>query len=258
MHMADQARLDTLVTQLNDALGDITPYKLAVVTPADLLPIDKNAHYMPKKVYDQVVSNIAKDGNLSSLPFCWRRDDGAYIVLSGNHRVQAARSANLSAILILYTDAALSLQEQRAIQLAHNALVGQDNPQILRELYAEIKDLSFKVYSVIDDTLLGTLAPVAFTRINDAQLRLEEITLLFLPAERERVDDLLQRVGESTKPRYAARLEDFDCFFEGFLQYKEAAGIVNSSTAFLAICEVMEAWLAAQTEAVTQDAKREF
>jgi hypothetical protein len=43
---------------------------------------------------------------------------------------------------------------------------------------------------------------------------------------------------------YAARVEDWDRFFEAFLTYKEAAGIVSSATALLAICDLVEAHLA--------------
>jgi len=149
--MADETRLADLVEQLNAALSDVTPYRIAVVEPGMILPIDKNAHYMSKRVYDQLVANVRRDKNLSSLPFCWKRSDGQLIALSGNHRVQAARDAGVPLVLTLYTDAQLNKAEQRAIQLSHNALVGQDNPTTLRELWQEIDDLDMKIYTGLDE-----------------------------------------------------------------------------------------------------------
>lgn len=242
--MADETRLADLVEQLNAALGDVTPYRIAVVAPGEILPVDKNAHYMSKRVYDQLVANVRKDKNLSSLPFCWKRADGKLVALSGNHRVMAAKDAGIPLVLALYTDAQLSASQQRAIQLSHNALVGQDNPTTLRELWQEIADLDMKVYSGLDDKFLETMDAVKVARINEAALRLEELTILFLPSEIERIKDLLDRLGAASRPRLAARLEDFDRFFDALLSYKEAAGIVNTGTALLAMTEIIEAWLA--------------
>jgi hypothetical protein len=89
--MGEDARLDDAVAALNAQLGDITPYKLAVVDPAALVPVEKNAHYLPKATFDRLADNIARDGNLSTLPFCWRTPAGDYIVLSGNHRRAPSR-----------------------------------------------------------------------------------------------------------------------------------------------------------------------
>jgi len=241
--MADEARLAEIVDALNDALSDVTPYRLAVVPPGDIEPIDKNAHYMSKRTYSALVSNIRRDKNLSSLPFCWKRPDGRLVALSGNHRVQAAKDADVPLILTLYTDARLTNAERRAVQLSHNALVGQDNPSTLRELWNEIDDLALKVYSGLDDSLLETMEKVSVSRINEEALRFEEMHILFLTPEIDRIKDTLAVLGASTRPRLAARFEDFDRFFEMLLTYKEAAGILNTGTALLALTELAEQWI---------------
>jgi hypothetical protein len=241
--VVDQARLDGLVEQLNAALGEVTPYKLAVVPPGEIRPVDKNAHYMPKRVYDQLLANVRQDGNLASLPFCWRDKAGKFVSLSGNHRVQVAQAADIPLVLVLYTDARLSKPQRRAIQLSHNALVGQDNPTTLRELWAEIGDLQWKIYAGLDEELLETMEPINVARISETSLRFEELVLLFLPAEIDRIQETLQRLGSTTKRRFAARYEDFDRFFETLLEFKEAQGIINTATAFTAMIEIVEAWL---------------
>ena len=247
--MADETRLAAVVAELNAALEDVTPYRLAVVPPGEILPVDKNAHYMSKRVYDQLVANIKRDTNLSSLPFCWRRPDGQLVALSGNHRTQAAAAAGVPLILTLYTDVDLSRAQQRAIQLSHNALVGQDNPSTLRELWQEVDALELKVYSGLDEHLLETMEPINVARINEAALRFEELTLLFMASEIDRIKDVLARLGAQSKPRFAAKYEDFDRFFEALLSFKEATGIVNTATAFMALIELAEAYIAEHKQA---------
>jgi hypothetical protein len=246
--MGEETRLDDAVDALNDALGAITPYKLAVVDPAALVPVEKNAHYLPKATFDRLTDNIARDGNLATLPFCWRTPDGAYIVLSGNHRVLAAKTAKIARILILYTDQALTRSEQVAIQLSHNALVGQDNPTQLLELWNEIDDLGMKVYSGLDDALLATLKPVEMVRVSEAVLHFEELRVLFLSSEIADLATTLKRIGDAKHQRFAARFEDWERFWDVLLTYKEAAGIKNTATALLAMCEIVEQHLADHKE----------
>jgi hypothetical protein len=242
--VVDQVRLQELIGALNEGLGDVTPYKLAVADPSEIQPVDRNAHYMPKRVYDQLVANVSRDGNLSSLPFCWRRPDGSFVSLSGNHRVAAAADAGIPLILFLYTDTELSAPERVAIQLSHNAIVGKDNPTVLRELWTEIDDLGLKLYTGLDEDLIDAMEPAPIVPAGTEDLRFEELTILFLPSDIERITDVVQRLSVTDKARLAARFEDFDRFFDALLDFKEAAGILNTATAFLAMIDVIEAWLA--------------
>lgn len=239
--MAQETRIQNLLSELNSALGIVTPYKLAAVAPGAIQRLKKNAHYMPKGMFDRLTSNIAKDGNLSSMPFCWF-DGDRYICLSGNHRVMAAIEANVSLILILYTDAAMTRSEQVARQLSHNSIFGKDDTQLLRELWEEILDLEFKEYSGLDETELETMAASAEGSLGVGNLAFEEIRLLFLPDEADRLETVIKQLAKHR--RFAGRLEDFDQFFDTLLTFKEASGIVNSATAFVAIIEILEAWLA--------------
>ena len=248
----EQANIDGALAQLNGALDGVTPYRLALVSPADVAHVQKNAHYMPTKVYRRLVDNVKHDGNLSSLPFCWKNVEGKLVALSGNHRVDAARDAGVERILVLYTDATLSRSEQIAVQLAHNAIVGADNKQTLRELWEEILELEFKDYTGLDETTLETVDAGSLDKLLAQQLPLEMVQLLFLPEEVERVQaviDGLGRLGSGEALRYAARLADFDRFFEALLKVKEAEGIVNSATAVLRMVEIVEEHLQTATTA---------
>lgn len=49
-------------------------------------------------------------------------------VLSGNHRVQASVEAGIERILVMIIEEDLTRSQAVAIQLSHNALVGEDDP----------------------------------------------------------------------------------------------------------------------------------
>jgi hypothetical protein len=257
--MVDQTQLgllSALVDQLNAALGEITPYKLAILDPARIQPVDDNAHYMPKRVYDQLQANIRQDGNLASLPFCWQRDDRVFVCLSGNHRVMAAADAGVKAILVLYTDQALSQAEQIAIQLSHNSLVGLDDPNKLRTLWSRIHEAHLKIYSGLDEGLLKTMDQPKLFHIASAPLRFERVELLFLPAEIERISAVLKALGSRQAAlRLAVPIEAFDRFFEALLQAKTELNIINTSTAFLFMIDLAEAWLAENERDNTNEAE---
>lgn len=242
--MVDKLRIDELMDSLNSELGEVTPYKLALVNPSDVLPVDENAHFMPKAVYDQLRRNVEHDRNLSSLPFCWRTEGGSFQSLSGNHRLAVAREAGIESVLILYTDERLGEPERVAIQLSHNSLVGDDNPAILRNLWLKIDNLGMKSYAGLDDGMLATVEPIQVNRIDEEKLRIfDELTITFLPCEIGRIKGVIERLGKSQKERLAARIEDFDRFFEVLLTYKESSHIINTATAFLSIIEIVEEWL---------------
>lgn len=241
--MDEEKRLAQLIGDLNEALGDVTPYRLAVVSPKEIQPIDKNARYMSKRVYDQLVGNVKRDRNLSSLPFCWRSADGSLVALSGNHRVMAASDAGIPLVLVLYTDAQLSQSEVRAIQLSHNSLVGQDNPTTLRELWQEIETVEAKIYSGLDDGLIETMERINIQRIVDEPLRFQELIIMFMPSEIDRLEDVMKRLGAANKTRFAARVEDFERFLDALLDFKVASNIVNTGTAIMAMIEIIEGWL---------------
>jgi hypothetical protein len=241
--MATEARIETALNELNAAMGDVTPYKLALVDPADMEHVDKNARYMAPQMMRQLSDNIAKDGNLASLPFCWRKPDGTYVVLSGNHRRDAAVAAEVPAVLVLYTDDDLTNSQARSIQLSHNALSGQDNPAVLRELWEEIDDIQYRIYSGLDEEFLETLEPVNIIAIGDQALRFEELVLLFIPPEIGRIEEVVERLGENGKVRLAVDLQLWDSFWDKFLEFKESSNVLNSSTAFALLTEIADEWL---------------
>jgi len=245
--MADEVR--QRIDAFNELLEQFQfPFRVDITRPGDLRPADKNAHFMTGQMFQQLVANIKRDGGLTSIPFCWRDEKGTTHILSGHHRVDAAKDAGQEWIMILYTDRKLSRQEQIAIQLSHNSIFGQDEPSILRDLWVELTSLDMKAYSGLDDQVMNSYAPIKIDTLGEKDITFQEVVLTFFPSEIERLEGVIKRLAAHKRQRYAAPLEQFDRFIDRMMDFKEATGIYNSATAVLAMLDIVEEWLAAQQE----------
>lgn len=240
--MVAQDATEAALTALNASLDDMgQPYKLALVDPASLKELDKNAHYMTHETFQNLVENIQRDGALASVPFCWH-DGTTFHVLSGNHRVKAALAAGVGRILILFDDRPLSRQERVAIQLSHNAINGKDDPALLKELWAEIDDLSLKYYAGLDDKQLEQLVDTQFKSMREAVLDYKSIMFLFLPEEVETLENAFQRAVESTvcEEAVTARLTEFSRLVDALDKTKASYATKNHAVALSIVLDVFE------------------
>lgn len=235
--MVDETRIDELNQQIPG------PFKLAVVPVDQLEFLEKNARFMRYETFRNLVDNIKRDGGLSSVPFCWKTPEGKYRILSGNHRVKAAIEAGFDRVLVMYTDRPLSRQEQVAIQLSHNALVGEDDPVLLRELYNEIEDLTLKYYSGLDDKLLKQLEPVDIGPLADVHLDYRAVTFLLLPEERDRLLEAFEKARKLESLAgdvVVARLADYDRLMDAQDKVMASYNIHNGATALMLILDIFE------------------
>jgi len=228
--------------RLNEILGDDGPYKIDVVNPKEIELLDKNARYMSHDMFQNLVGNIKKDGALSSLPLCWKQPEGGLVVLSGNHRVQAATHAGLEFVMILVIDRDLSRSEQVAIQLSHNAISGKDDQAILKSLWEEIEDIDLRMYAGLDSELLAELDKLEFTTIADAQPEFKQIILLFLPEETDQIRELLEEADIlfADDTTYIAARHHYDQVFASLIEVKEKFNIVSNPTALMKIFELAQ------------------
>jgi len=220
---------------------------LAVAHVDDLVLLDKNARYMTNEVFRNLANNIRRDGGLTSTPFCLKRDDGKYLVLSGNHRVKGAREAGETHILILYTDRSLTRQEQVAIQLSHNAIAGQDDMAILKELWEELQDVDLKYYAGLDDKTLDELHKINLESLSEVKLDFRTISFIMLPEEIHRLNDILDQALKTVaaKEIYLANLSDYDRALDSLAKTQAAYNVKNAATSLMIILDLFERY---QTE----------
>ncbi|MCA9831532.1 MAG: ParB-like nuclease domain-containing protein [Dehalococcoidia bacterium] len=166
--------------------------------PRELVLLEKNARYMKPETFRKLVENVKRDGVLTQLPFCVR--DGERLkVLSGNHRVMAAIEAGLESVEVLVSKHELTPDRQRAIQLSHNAIVGEDDPLMLRALFDELGDVAWKAYSGLDDKVLDLMTKGATPPMGAQGLDVAFLTLAFLPGEKERMREALLEAADAGK-----------------------------------------------------------
>ena len=116
-----------------------------------------NANEMSGEDYAQLCDNIGKAG-LSSVPCCYKKSDGRFVMISGHHRLRACKKVGFKRIGILYvTEEELMQDEAIATQLSHNSLHGEDNQSILKILFGRIKDVDFKKFAHINIDEIGNI-----------------------------------------------------------------------------------------------------
>ncbi|EHM3440615.1 ParB N-terminal domain-containing protein [Salmonella enterica subsp. enterica] len=201
---------------------------------ADLRLLETNAHYMDPDEFSRLVANIRKDGVLTSLPVVYRGT-----VLSGNHRTQAAIKAGLEEADVIEILSELTEDEQKAIQLSHNAIKGKDDSNILRALYDSISSLDLKLYSGLtdDDFKINDIDVQTLSFIQPAY---EDMTIAFLPEEKSLFIEAIEKIGKKAKDRLilTARMEDFDTVYRAVINAKSKLNIINTAEAFKTMAEL--------------------
>lgn len=236
--MAEEIR--EVLNLLNAKLTGFFPYCLELVHPGELHLLDKNARYMKAEQFQALVENVKKDGNLSSLPLCYRENGGKLLVLSGNHRTMAARQAGLEQILVMVVADEKTEDEKLGIQLSHNAICGQDDLVILKELWESIKNVQAKLYAGLDSETIKSLEGIKFAAISEQRLQYKLANFMFLPEEIEDLDQLLKETAMALAGDavYLAHLNTFDAFFDLVVKIKKRCQIKNSAAAFLKLMEL--------------------
>lgn len=215
------------------------------VVPLDQMELlQRNARYMVDDMYRRLVLNIKRDGGLTSVPFCVKLESGKFKVLSGNHRVQAAKDAGLTEILIMYTDEKMTEAEMISRQLSHNAIEGKDDPLLLRELYEEINDVDWKEYTGLSDEQIRELEKLVQMTINPVGMAYSVISLLFVQNEAEHLEEVFQSIQKELTGKddavYMNRMEDYTRLLLAMEEVKSAYGIRNNAVALMLVLDVYE------------------
>lgn len=235
-------KLRDIREKLEEINGLIAPYKLAYVSPQEeCLFLEKNAHYMEKETLDRLTSNIAQDGFLSQLPFGMkRREDGRFLILSGNHRLKASIKAGLKHILILYINE-VDKSTQIAYQLSHNALVGKDDMRMLREIYREIETVEGMEFSGLNGLDFLEFEKISAPTINDADIELTEMKFMFIQSRANEIKDVLETLEKlKLDDEYGLVVGDFEPYVEVMTAVKKAYGVKSVSVAFNKMVEICQ------------------
>lgn len=212
--------------------GGAAGTKPAAPTPikfADLKHPKRNARYMKANQFNQLVNNLKADGTLTSLPLIYPA--GGDIIVSGNHRIDAAMKAGIVEGWVLEIEGEIPEGRLTAIQLSHNAICGEDDLNTLEAMYRDL-DFGEKAYSGLTDEVFK-VSQVELDSLSAGSTTYEDITLTFLPEQKESFMKLLEELGgkASKVPRLLGATKDFDLIFDGLIGVKNALNVQNTSLA---------------------------
>lgn len=233
----------TKIEKLNKKLAASNLPELALVSPSDCLPQKRNARYMTPEQMERLVENIKRDGHLESVPLVTAaKVEGKYSIISGHHRIEAAKMAGIEKILVMVVTVK-NRDQLISKQLSHNAIVGQDDPHMLVELYEAIGDLSEKLYSGIQDAA----AKVSYMSVNFRAGSFKELTLVCLPDDIEFTDEVLEDIRNlSVKPDTAVRTVDaavWEEFVKHLISIKRTENIKSTGSAFVEMARLARVYI---------------
>ena len=193
---------------------------------------DRNARVMSAPKFERLVENVRKEKGLESLPLCLLQTNQGgneeLAIISGHHRCRAARAAGLTEIFVLVIERELSRDEVVAKQLAHNALAGEDDPQVLAQLYAEIESIDAKLESgILDDELTFDIKSVPVDEVALAAEH-ELLFVMFLPRQYARFEQALAALEPSAQV-LLADYADFDRFKEAAQKVAKRDNVRNTA-----------------------------
>lgn len=206
--------------------------ELWLVPVDELVEQDLNARVMPGAMFDRLQANIDERGALvESLPYCHVDEEGRVAIISGHHRVRAARAALVHEIHCLVDTNPMTHSEVVAKQLAHNALSGEDDSQMLRILIAQMSTTHDLLESFIGSNIPDAeQAPIELSPMAQIMFDFKTIVFTFLPSQLDDLTALVDSVGTADflglidKSQY----EDFRDALTAFQKVKDVRSMGTS------------------------------
>jgi hypothetical protein len=245
--------------EIKERMMDLPGTTLSIwkVHPDALREQDKNARIMDVKTFQRLTENIKNSKQLESLPYCYRTvspgGSEELSIISGHHRVRAARKAGLTELFVLVEERELSRAQVTAKQLAHNALAGADDEQMLTELYASIDEINAK----LEAGIFSLEAKIKDLDVKADDIKFdfdyEQVILLFLRHEYEDFKAVLQQIEDDLKETATVGL----CSYEQFEQYRRIIRDVSKVHDVRSIPAVMAKIVSIVRESLKKEPKPE-
>lgn len=212
---------------------------LIVKIPLDVVvEQDVNARIMKNEMQDQLTANIAKRGQLESLPYL--TEDGNKVrIISGHHRIKSARQAGIKEIYAILDVSGLTRSQEAAKQLAHNAISGFDDQSMLKEIVKMISDVDDMLESYVGKDILAE--PMAeFDKLISPAVQFDFRTLVFafLPHQLQNLELLVKEL-EKAGPEIVgvAEYEQGKRFVETLSKYQQFQDVRNLGAAISSMIE---------------------
>ena len=208
---------------------------------------DINPRILPNTAMRQLIKNIGNRGMLESLPYCVQAEKGIEIV-SGHHRVRAARAADLAEIYILLDTSGLSRDEIKAKQIAHNTISGFDDPELLIELYNSINSAEARLEAYVDEVALMAQLDTAHITIGDIEtdINFRIVSFLFLPHQLEKFEEVISIIDPDSELIAISELTYFENFKQTLTKIRECEDIRSVGMIISKMCDIVLDYYAKQ------------
>jgi hypothetical protein len=238
------------------------------VNIADLREQQVNAQVMQPSEFARLTENIKDRRSLESLPYCVQPkftltpEEGApgpIEIVSGHHRVRAARAAGMTWVPILCDRKPISRSRIISKQLAHNALVGQADPSVIAMLVSQMTSVEDMLASGLREDALPTPEKHQVTLFTPhAEYRWKTVHFAFLPHQAENMDALVKQLKGGPDTVICVACQDqFEAFLKAVASYARGKKILSAGTAVAVLTEIalreVEKLNAAAGESTEQD-----
>lgn len=230
--------------------------KITKVNIEELREQDLNARSMNGNMFERLTANIKKDNRLESLPFCAETENGLEIV-SGHHRVRACRTAGITEIFVILDDTGMDRNKIRSKQLSHNSIQGEDNTQLVKEIYALIDDAEQKLAAYIDPELEDILDKVS-TKDVTFDLDIKTILVNFLSYEADIFQKAAEKLNKAYDSIYVADIKNLEPFMECIKRVGKEYDIRAMNTTFSKMAEIVLEHLGEEQESEERIALRDI
>jgi hypothetical protein len=236
------------MAQLIADLGaNLALYKVHV---DELVEQDINAHVMSPEMFERLAANVKREQRLEQLPFTVARPTGKFELISGHHRVRAARTAGLVEIYVLADTRDLSRSTTVAKQLAHNSIFGRDDPQTLAKLYDELDSIEDIMESFLKPEDFDDVKQLSRAEITDISVAIpwKHLTLVFVPRTMDaldRIDAWVKKTPKETDTIGVVAHEILERFRAAALSLGRTEDIRSLGAIMTRMTEIVEGHIAA-------------
>lgn len=226
---------------LNRNLKSMGLLPIAIVNPNDCIPQSINARYFEPSKFDQLVDNVKRTNALESAPLVYQDDalakEGKYAIISGHHRIDAAKAAGLTSIMVMvHTD--ITIDELRSKQLSHNSLVGLDDKATLKQIYDSISDITAKMATGLSEEI----QKIKVESVDFTAQPFKTLTVAFLPSDIVKFGEALDFFAKSSLmpnvTTHIAAMDTHESFLNLLMKLKAKEDIKSNAIALQRLVEL--------------------
>jgi hypothetical protein len=216
----------------------------------DVREQDVNAQVMPPEMLERLTQTVKRDQRIEALPLTVLRKaatDGRpqLEMISGHHRLRAARTAGLTELHFIVDETDLDRSQVVAKQLAHNRIHGESDQATVKRLFDEIQSVEDMLDTYIrpeDFDGVKQLSAAGIPKIG-VEIKHRRISFMFLDRNVERLtslNDIAKELHKDTHLVGVVDLELFERFRKAVLELGTAKHVRSMGALVTMMVEMLE------------------